>query len=223
MRHYEIFTRPEAYIGRLSGLVTVPEGHDPAKEKLPVILFLHGAGEAGDGSARSLERVRVHGVPKYFCENAAFGGLRVITVSPQCPAGLIWDQITLQLMDFLDAALERFGGDPAMISVTGLSMGGFGTWNLLSTYPERFWRAAPICGGGVPWRVNERLEGKPIRVYHSVDDPSVPYLCSLLMVQRAQEAGADVAFITYCGEGHGCWERAYEQTDLLRWLAGAEN
>ena len=217
MRHYEIFTRPEAYIGRLSGLVTVPEGHDPAKEKLPVILFLHGAGEAGDGSARSPERVRVHGVPKYFCENAAFGGLRVITVSPQCPAGLIWDQITLQLMDFLDAALERFGGDPAMISVTGLSMGGFGTWNLLSTYPERFWRAAPICGGieDEKQKFPRSLKGVPVRAFHAVDDPVVPIELDIAAVRQAIGAGADISFTTYCGLGHDCWTHTYEETDLI--------
>ena len=223
MKHTEIFSLPVPYIGRLSGVVTLPAGHDPAKEKLPVILFLHGAGEAGDGSAASLEKVYTHGVPKYFGADADFGGLRAVTVSPQCPSGLIWDQITLQLMAYLDAALAAFGGDPARVAVTGISMGGFGTWNLLTTYPDRFCRAAPICGGGVPWRVNGSLKDKPIRVYHSVDDPSVPYLCSLLMVQRAEAAGAAVEFVTYCGEGHGCWDRAYETTDLLRWLAGAEN
>lgn len=221
MQHNEIFTRPEPFISRLSGVVTLPSGHEPAKEKLPVILFLHGAGEVGDGSAGTLERVYVHGVPKYFGADADLGGLRVITVSPQCPAGLIWDQITLQLMDYLDAALAAFGGDPANVAVTGISMGGFGTWNLISTYPERFCRAAPICGGGVPWRINERVKDMPIRVFHSVDDDAVPYICSVLMAQRAQAAGAQVAFTTWCGEGHGCWERAYEQTDLLRWLAGA--
>ena len=116
--------------------------------------------------------------------------------------------------------MARFGGDPAYVSLTGLSMGGFGTWNMLTTYPEYFYRAAPICGGGVPWRINERLEGKPIRVFHSVDDPSVPYLCSVLMVERARKAGAAVEFISYTDEGHGCWDRAYEQTDLIGWLAG---
>lgn len=219
MKNDTVFTLPAPLIGSMSGIVTVPSDHDPEKERLPVIVFLHGAGEVGDGSEKAVQKVRAHGVPKYFGEDADYQGLRVVTVSPQCPDGLIWDQVTLQLKDFIDAAVARFGGDPAYVSITGLSMGGFGTWNMLTTYPEYFYRAAPICGGGVSWRITERLEGKPIRVFHSVDDPSVPYLCSVLMVERARKAGAAVEFISYTDEGHGCWDRAYEQTDLIKWLA----
>lgn len=217
-----VFSQPAAYIGQLCGLVTLPRDHDPEKEKLPVIVFLHGAGEVGDGSEAAVEKVRAHGIPKYFGRDADYAGLRVITVSPQCPDGLIWDQITLQLREYILAAVKKFGGDPARISLTGLSMGGFGTWNLLTTYPDLFGRAAPICGGGVVWRIKESLKGKPIRVYHSVDDASVPYACSVLMVQRAVAMGADVEFTSYCGEGHGCWDRAYEETDLIPWLAFAD-
>lgn len=220
MKNDTVFTLPVPLIGSMSGIVTVPSDHDPEKERLPVIVFLHGAGEVGDGSEKAVQKVRAHGIPKYFGEDADYNGLRVVTVSPQCPPGLIWDQVTLQLKAFIDAAVARFGGDPAYVSLTGLSMGGFGTWNMLTTYPEYFYRAAPICGGGVPWRINERLEGKPIRVFHSVDDPSVPYLCSVLMVERARKAGAAVEFTSYTDEGHGCWDRAYEQTDLIGWLAG---
>ena len=222
MKHEQIFTRTEPMIGRMSALVTTPSDHDPAREQLPVIVFLHGAGESGDGSPEALQRVHAHGIPKYFGADADYKGLRVITISPQCPNGLIWDQVTLQLMEFLNAAIEAFHGDPAYISITGLSMGGFGTWNLLTTYPERFWRAAPICGGAVVWRIDHRLEGKPIRIYHSIDDDSVPYLCSVLAAQRAREADARVELISYAAEGHGCWERAYEETDLIWWLCGAE-
>ncbi|MBR0510921.1 MAG: phospholipase [Clostridia bacterium] len=213
-----VFTRPAACVGSISGIVTVPRDHDPEKEKLPVIVFLHGAGERADGTEAGVFRVCVHGVPKYFSRDAEYLGLRAVTVSPQCPDGLIWDQITLQLMAYLEESVLTFGGDPTRVALTGLSMGGFGTWNLLTTYPEKFCRAAPICGGGVPWRVDGRLKGKKIRVFHSVDDMSVPYMCSVLMVERAQAFGADVEFTTYCGEGHGCWDRAYEQTDLIPWL-----
>ena len=220
MQNNKIFTLDLPQIGKLSGIVTVPTGHDPAKERLPVIVFLHGAGEVGDGSPEALRRVYTHGIPKYFGADADYLGLRVITVSPQCPAGLIWDQITLHLMEYIDAALKAFGGDETKVALTGISMGGFGTWNLLTTYPERFYRLAPICGGGVSWRVNEHLKNKPIRVFHSVDDDAVPFLYSAILAQRAQAAGAAVELTSWCGEGHGCWVRAYEQTDLIKWLAG---
>ena len=219
MKNDVIFTREEPMIGRLSAIVTTPTGFDPAKEKLPVIVFLHGAGENGSGGELAVQRVRAHGIPKYFGADADYLGLRVITVSPQCPEELIWDNITLQLKDFLDAAVETFGGDKERISITGLSMGGFGTWNMLLTYPGYFRRAAPICGGGVSWRFNERHKKTEIRIYHSVDDDSVPYEYSVLMARQVRGAGVAVEFTTYCAEGHGCWDRAYETTDLIEWLA----
>ena len=215
-----IFTKQDALIGQMSAVVTLPDDFDAEKESLPVIVFLHGAGEVGDGTPATVEKVKVHGIPKYFCRDNEYKGLRVITVSPQCIDGYIWDQLTLQLKDFLDSAIAEYNGDKSRVALTGLSMGGFGTWNMLSTYPDYFCCAAPICGGGGSWRVNEKLKGKRIRAYHSVDDSAVPYLCSVLMVERARKLGADVEFISYCNEGHGCWNRAYEEGDLIEWLAG---
>ncbi len=221
MKNDCIFTRPENEIGRLSGIVTVPSDFDKTKETLPVIVFLHGSGEAGDGSEAQVQRVRAHGIPKYFGADADYKGVRAITVSPQCPENVIWDDIPYQLKDYIDAAVAEFGGDKTRVSLTGLSMGGFGTWNLLTTYPGYFRRAAPVCGGGISWRVNETLRGKPIRMYHSVDDDSVPYEYSVLLARRARECGAEVELSSYTDEGHGCWNRAYEHTDLTEWLAGA--
>ena len=218
MNNEIIFTREYPYIGRLSAIVTVPSDYKK-EEKLPVILFLHGAGERGDSSPEQLGKVKVHGIPKLFAKDNDYKGLRVITVSPQCPENVIWDTLTFQLKDFIDAAVEEFGGDENRIAITGLSMGGFGTWNMITTYPDYFCCAAPVCGGGVPWRASV-LKGKKIRCYHSVDDGAVPYECSVLMVRQAKESGADVEFISYTAEGHGCWVKAYETTDLVEWLAG---
>ena len=212
---------PVPYIGQLTGIVTVPSDHDPEKEKLPVILFLHGAGERGKSTPETVDLVKVHGIPKYFGKDADFKGLRVITVSPQCPEGVIWDQLIFQLKEYIDAAVREFGGDPAHIAVTGLSMGGFGTWNMITAFPDYFCCAAPICGGGVPWMADGRLKDKKIRVFHSVDDGAVPYECSVLMTRAARNSGADIELTSYCFEGHGSWDRAYEKTDLIEWLINA--
>ena len=221
MKNDCIFTRPENEIGRLSGIVTVPSDFDKTKETLPVIVFLHGSGEAGDGSEAQVQRVRAHGIPKYFGADADYKGVRVITVSPQCPENVIWDDIPYQLKDYIDAAVAEFGGDKTRVSLTGLSMGGFGTWSQACLFPDAYVRLAPICGGGVNWRVDDRFRDKEIRVFHSVDDDSVPFDFSVIMVKQAVEAGADVEFTAYTREGHGCWNRAYEQTDLIEWLAFA--
>ena len=203
----------------LTGIVTLPSDYKEG-EKLPMIVFLHGAGEVGDGTDKTVQKVCVHGIPKYFTKNPDFGGLRVITASPQCIDGFIWDQETLFLKDWIDQAAEKFGADKKRIAITGLSMGGYGTWNMISTYPEYFCCAAPICGGGVSWRINERLKDFPIWTFHSIDDPSVPYENTVIMTKQARAMGADIQFTSYTDKGHGCWDSAYEDTRLINWLAG---
>ncbi|MCQ2484274.1 MAG: prolyl oligopeptidase family serine peptidase [Clostridia bacterium] len=212
------YTGKETSFGSLTGFVTLPSDYKEG-EKLPMIVFLHGAGEVGDSTPETVDKVCVHGIPKYFVKNPDYKGLRVITASPQCIDGLIWDQLTLLLKAWIDEVAEKFGADTDKISITGLSMGGFGTWNMITTYPDYFSCAAPICGGGVCWRINESMKDLPIRVYHSIDDPSVPYMYSVLMTERARQHGVTVDFITYTDKGHGCWDTAYEDTDLIEWLA----
>ena len=217
-----IYRAPVEVAGTLSAIVTMPAGFEPGKgERLPVILFLHGAGERGDGSDAALERVRVHGVPKLFTRDPDHLGLRAITISPQCPEGMTWIHLIIPLKAWLDRAVEAFGGDPARIAVTGLSMGGYGTWEMICTYPDAFTAAAPICGGGSAWRTGV-LGGKRLRVFHGIDDKVVPFEQSLSMVRGARAAGADVSFIAYDRVGHNSWELAYESTDLIPWLCGAE-
>ena len=208
-----VFTHSVEVAGSLSGVVTVPTGFDPEKESLPVIVFLHGAGERGP----SLDLVKVHGVPKLFSKDPDYHNLRVITLSPQCPQDMIWNHLAFPLMNWIDAAVEKLNGDKKRISVTGLSMGGYGTWEMLLTFPHRFSCGAPICGGGTSWRCS-RLKGKKIRVFHGVDDDGVPFACSLEMVAAARRQGADVDLYAYDKTGHDSWGRAYEQTDLIEWL-----
>lgn len=212
------YTGGECTFGSLTGYITLPSDYKEG-EKLPMIVFLHGAGEVGKSTPETLPLVCTHGIPKYFVKNPDYKGLRVITASPQCIDGFIWDQLALMLKKWIDEVAEKFGADKEHISLTGISMGGFGTWNMISTYPDYFCCAAPICGGGVSWRVGDKFKGKKIRIFHSVDDDSVPYLYSVIMAQRARKTEADVEFTTYTDKGHGCWDAAYEDTDLIEWLA----
>lgn len=212
-----IFTCPVEVAGSLSGVVTVPSGFDPEKESLPVIVFLHGSGERGTNP----EVVKVHAVPKLFSKDPDYHGLRVITLSPQCPEGMIWSHLAFPLKNWIDAAAEKLNGDKKRISVTGLSMGGYGAWEMITTFPDYFSCCAPVCGGGVSWRTN-RLAGKKIRVYHGLDDDVVPFSCSLEMVEAARKNGAEVEFTAYDKVGHGSWVKAYEETDLIEWMVSQE-
>ena len=114
--------------------------------------------------------------------------------------------------------MKKLNGDPDRISITGLSMGGFGTWEMLLTFPHTFSCGAPICGGGLSWRA-DALRGMKLRVYHGLDDPVVPFSFSEQMVDAARANGADVDFFAYDKVGHGSWFRAYGETDLIDWLA----
>lgn len=202
----------------LTGIVTLPSDYQQ-DEKLPMIVFLHGAGEVGESTPETVDKVCVHGIPKYFAENADFKGLRVITASPQCIDGYIWDHLTVFLKKWIDDVAEKYGADKNRIAITGLSMGGFGTWNMITTYPDYFCCGAPICGGGVSWRIKNMHAGFPIRTFHSVDDDAVPYEHTVIMAKKARSAGMDIEFTTYTDKGHGCWDSAYEETDLIEWLA----
>ncbi len=208
-----MYSAPMEIVGSLSAFVSVPINFNPAVESLPVILFLHGAGERGEQT----DLVRVHGIPKLFNADPDHHGLRVITVSPQCPNDFVWNHLTYPLKDWFMTFVDSVHGDPSRLSVTGLSMGGFGTWDMITTFPHIFSCAAPVCGGGMAWRAGA-LRGKPIRAYHGIDDDGVAFFLSQEMVLAARAAGADAELIALDKVGHGSWIPAYEQTDLIEWL-----
>ena len=198
----------------LRALITTPSDYNREEERLPMIVFLHGAGERGD----DLSRLRVNGIAKYFGEDPHFRNLRVITVSPQCPANCVWPQLSLQLVKFISQLVEEFNVDPDRVSITGLSMGGFGTWEMLNTCPNFFSAAAPICGGGMSWRIPENMK-TPVRAFHGYDDDVVPYSLSVDMVEGVNRRGGRATLTTYHGCGHNSWDPAYETTDVIEWLA----
>ncbi len=121
-------------------LLYLPEGYAEQEASWPLLLFLHGAGERGD----SLDLVNVHGPPKLIEQGQGFP---FIVVSPQCPVEQRWSVKTLDKL--LNDIAAQYRVDEDRIYVTGLSMGGFGTWNLAARFPHRFAAIAPICGGGV--------------------------------------------------------------------------
>lgn len=201
----------------LRHLVYLPTGYaDDATRKWPLILFLHGAGERGN----ELDRVKANGLPN---ELAAGREVPAIVLSPQCPAGSWWagDLLVENLDALLDDALVRYRVDPRRIYVTGLSMGGFGTWALAAAHPERFAAIAPVCGGGNP-EMAGRLRRLPIWAFHGAKDDVVPIRNMTLMTEAMARVQGDMRTTTYPEAGHDAWSATYANPEFYTWLLGHE-
>lgn len=202
------------------------EGHDPEKlgywlylpksyqadgEKLPLVLFLHGAGERGT----DLNVVKKHGPPKL----AASHDLPFILVSPQCSTGVWWNagEKLAALTQLLTTIESQYNVDPSRIYCTGLSMGGFGTWSLVAKHPHKFAAAVPICGGGEPAQA-EALKSTPIWAFHGDKDTAVPLKRSEEMVAAVKAAGGDIKLTVYPGVGHDSWTQTYDNPEVFAWL-----
>ncbi len=197
---------------KLDYLLYVPEEVSTAGTKWPLMLFLHGAGERGD----DLERVKRNGPPKLVEEGRDFP---FIIASPQCPKDISWSNPTqvIALNALVDELVATYPIDESRIYLTGLSMGGFGTWTLAATYPQRFAAISPICGGGNRMEAR-RLAQIPIWVFQGEKDKVVPIGMSQEMVDALKKKGSDVKFTIYPETGHNSWVEAYNNPALYEWF-----
>jgi predicted peptidase len=198
---------------QLDYLLYLPKdyGIDEAGAKLwPLILFLHGMGERGS----DLELVKINGIAKIVDQHADFP---FITVSPQCPITSWWAFETEGLKALLDSILAKYAVDPARVYLTGLSMGGYGTWAMGIQYPEMFAAVAPVCGGGEPDKVCA-LKNVPVWTFHGDMDDVVALSESAQMVEALQACGGDVKFTVYPGVGHDSWTETYNNPELYAWF-----
>ncbi len=188
-------------------LLYLPQGYNKKGQPWPLIVFLHGAGERGD----NLNQLKVHGIPKLVESD---GNFPFIVISPQCPADVWWDVETLKVL--IDHIKAEYNIDDSRVYLTGLSMGGFGTWALAEKYPDDFAAIAPICGGGEP-RLAKKLK-MPIWAFHGAKDDTVPLQRSQEMVDAVKKAGGDVKFTVYPELGHDCWTVTYDNKELYEWF-----
>ena len=188
-------------------LLFLPQGYEKSNTRWPLMLFLHGSGESGTNVAK----VKKHGPPNYVQSNPGFP---FILVSPQSP-GHGWNNATL--MALLDDVSKTYRVDPRRIYLTGLSMGGFGTWSLAAAHPERFAAIVPVCGGGNPADA-PKLAALPIWAFHGAKDPTVPVQRSREMVAAARAAGGNVKYTEYPEAQHDCWTETYSNPELYKWL-----
>lgn len=203
---------------KLKYLLYLPADYDAAaKKRWPLLLFLHGAGERGT----NLTKVAVHGPPKLIQQGAKYP---FIVVSPQCPNDQRWQDDAL--LGLLDEVTAKYSVDTNRVWLTGLSMGGYGSWSLAAKHPERFAAVAPICGGGETIDVllaNRRQQAGfktlAIWAFHGGKDPVVPLSESERMVAVFKRAGCpEVELTVYPDAGHDSWTAAYNDPKLWEWF-----
>lgn len=179
----------------------------------PAILFLHGKGECGDDGVLHTKV----GLGKAISENPE--RFPAVVIMPQMPVGSQWVQPGMQTLALatLDAAEHEYRIDSKRIVLTGLSLGGFGTWALGAKEPERFCALAPVCGGGDPANAPV-LARLPIWCFHGDSDPVVPVERSRQMVVAVKVAGGSVQYSEFPGVQHNSWDPAYGDAAVIAWM-----
>lgn len=196
--------------------------------KYPLVLFLHGAGERGVDNKLQITHIKklfedIGNQTKYPC----------IVIAPQCPKNKRWVEVDWtadrhdipkteswamhKVMQLLDYIIKKYPVDVNRIYVTGLSMGGYGTWDIISRYPKKFAAAIPICGGGDE-NMASKIKDIPIWAFHGGIDNIVPVQRSRNMISSIIAAGGNPKYIEYEGVKHGSWIKAYKEASLLEWL-----
>lgn len=212
-QHPQSFKKEIRKTVRADYLLYLPKEYVTSQKSWPLMLFLHGAGERGN----DLSKVEIHGPPKLVARESK--EFPFVIVSPQCPAEGWWSsELQIDTLNaLLDDVVSRYRIDKERIYVTGLSMGGFGTWRLAAAYPDRFAAIAPICGGGSPDDAAS-IAHLPIWVFHGAKDATVQIKESEAMVAALEEVGCNVKFTVYPNAGHDSWTATYENPELYAWF-----
>jgi predicted peptidase len=214
--------------------VFVPQTFSPRK-KWPIVLFLHGVGERGSDGLQQTDIGIAHAIRK---DASRFP---FIVVIPQCRSDKRWIQRAMQAqaLGALEQSIKEFHGDRNRVYLTGLSMGGYGTWDMTAKYPGKFAAYVPICGGiHGPARLPDarvdlaadpkiadpyaetarRIGATPIWIFHGDADETVPVEESRKMAAALRSAKANVRYTEYPGIGHNSWDKAYAEPELIPWM-----
>jgi len=204
--------------------VFIPKGYDQS-QKYPLVLWLHGAGSVGRDNLKQISSASRPGThiwttPENQAKHPAF------VVAPQCPQNVgCWDDgrtnepgpHLLLVLKILESLRTEFSIDSERIYVAGQSMGGYGTWDLITKRPDLFAAAVPLCGGGNV-ALAAAIRKMPIWAFHGDVDPTVPVEQSRTMIAAIQKAGGNPRYTEYKGVGHNVWERAFKEPGLVDWL-----
>jgi len=219
--------------GTMPYRILKPANYD-AKKKYPLVLCLHGAGGRGtDNKSKGTVAFVALSSAKTQSEYPAF------LLTPQCPNNKKWVNTPWEngsystskvpiskelklVVQLLDSVEKEFSIDSSRIYVTGQSMGGYGTWDIILRYPKRFAAAIPVCGAGDPMQAKS-ITHIPIWAFHGDKDSTVPTKGSREMVEALKEAGGKIKYTEYKGVGHNSWSRAWKEKDLIPWLFKQKN
>ncbi|PQO44515.1 dienelactone hydrolase family protein [Blastopirellula marina] len=192
-------------------LCYLPPGFDTISE-LPLLLFLHGAGERGT----DLTPVAKHGPPKLIEQGES---VPFVVISPQCPQDQWWamQENVRGLSQLIEQIVADYPIDPRRIYFTGMSMGGYGTWALAATYPDLPAAIVPVCGGA-NLETASSLKDIPAWAFHGRDDEVVPPVRSQEIIEAIQEIGGDARITIYDNTGHDSWSTTYANQDVYHWL-----
>lgn len=205
--------------GELSYLIYLPKEYSATNgQRWPLMLFLHGSGERG----ADLQRAGIHGPLKLVKQGREFP---FIIIAPQCPANELWQ--SEPLMQLLDRVAEKYAVDTKRIYLTGLSMGGYGAWQVGLRHPEKFAALVPICGGANaidailgPGDKGAAFQSLPIWAFHGAKDDVVPLDESERIVNELKKRGVrDIKLTVYPEAKHDSWSEAYQNPELYEWLA----
>jgi predicted peptidase len=204
-----------------------PEKVEKGK-KYPLVVFLHGAGERGDDNKAQLR----HGV-KEFASEANRKKYPCFLIAPQCPKDGFWSNAKFRpapvkmgkgpsasgklVLGLIESLRKELPIDDSRIYITGLSMGGFGTFDLMCRHPDLFAAGAPICGGGDP-EACEKIAKVPLWAFHGDKDTAVPHSLTVAAIEAMKKAGGSPKYTEYPGVGHDSWTRTYADPKVMEWL-----
>jgi len=195
-------------------VVFIPKDYDGKKES-PVILFLHGSGETKSDKSKKMP-VEVGIGTAIKAREKTFPFITVIPQSEKRTWGAASDD-GKRAMAILDEVMKEYKTDPKRVYLTGLSMGGYGTWSLAAAHPDKWAAIAPICGGGNP-KDAEKIKDIPCWCFHGDADTAVPVQRSRDMIEALKKAGAEPKYSEYPKVGHNSWDKTYGTDELYTWL-----
>lgn len=204
----------------------ISPGNTDTMQKYPLVIWLHGKGERGTDNKKQMTLIK-----KWLPDSLQKDKYKSFLLAPQCSEDRYWSnydkladkisfdsitpEIQITLMKLIDSIMVQYPIDPNRIYIMGISMGGFGAFDLITRYPDFFAAAVPICGGADP-RMADEISKTPVWAFHGDKDNVVNKRHSVLVMKSVEDANHK--FTLYSETGHDCWNKSFKEPLLLQWM-----